>query len=454
MALLHTDVQLLSHEGMGGDFRARFQRELLAADSIRIASGYASNAALYRLDELIHQPDAHIKHIRLTLGMYSGRIPASIYYAARQLNQRWRDEGIGEIRLVRGFQYHGKSYLFAKEKEYRKGKGKRIEQIPFSGFVGSHNLSALAENFDDRNQYELSIDLPDQQHRMDLFHLIRQLENDERSTRIDLCNDLQVYRHHHTPEAAPTDAEQDEQAETPTDEQTDNPINEPIDEPIDETGEEGLPLEDLVLEDHALFAYYQQHRIPGRIYDVEVKVPVDENDTEFVRSNINTCYSAPRSPGQNRDWYEMQISIDSGTPAAENLPAKDDPLDHHCFYLVTDEDQLILAHRTSGDYGKNLSAVGSDRLLGIWFKDKFRRHIPGLEAVTGNDRNHPINLITSAMVDQLGLRYMRFAETDQFIRISPATIRDSRNHRPYAHYEGTIDVPVWTLTTIPEQITD
>ena len=444
MALLHTDTLQLPQNGMGDDFRARFQRELMAADSVRIASGYASNAALHRLDQLIHQPDVCIRHICVTLGMYADRIPASIYYAALQLNRRWLDESIGEIRLVHGFRYHGKTYLFSKDRDHGKGNRHWIEHVPFSGFVGSHNLGALAEDFAGHNQYELSVDLPDQQHRLDLRSLIERLEDPAVSTRIDLCSGLNVYRHRAVPAAAGQTTEAGAA----------EPIDEPIEEPVDETGEEGLPLEELVLEDHALFAYYQQHRIPGRAYDIEVNVPMDQYDTDFIHSNVNTCYSRPRQPGHSRDWYEMQIPVGARTPANTGLPAPDIPPHQlRWFYLVTDEDQLILAHRTSAN-GKQVSAVGSDRLLGHWFKGKFVRNIPELTPEVGDDLEHPANLITRPMVEQLGMRYLRFAETDQFIRVSPAAVRDSRNRRPYAEYAGSILVPVWTLTTSPDCLDD
>ena len=43
---------------------------------------------------------------------YTDGIPESSYYVAKMLNTQWQQEGIGEIRIVNAFKFHGKLYCF------------------------------------------------------------------------------------------------------------------------------------------------------------------------------------------------------------------------------------------------------------------------------------------------------------------------------------------------------
>lgn len=81
------------------------------AERVDIAVGYVSRAALIELDHLVSE--SNIRHICLVIGMYYIEgMPESSYHAAMRINQRWQEAGIGEIRVVKAFKYHGKMYAF------------------------------------------------------------------------------------------------------------------------------------------------------------------------------------------------------------------------------------------------------------------------------------------------------------------------------------------------------
>ena len=91
-----------------------FREQSERASSIEIAVGYVSKASLIELDEIIRS--SNIRKVILTIGMYYVEgIPEAIYHTAMAINERWVNDGIGEIRLVRAFKYHGKTYAFYNE---------------------------------------------------------------------------------------------------------------------------------------------------------------------------------------------------------------------------------------------------------------------------------------------------------------------------------------------------
>lgn len=120
-----------------------FNEQMIKADRVEIAVGYTSAASIDELDHLVEQND--IKNICLTIGMYYIEgMPESVYHAAMKLNQKWQISGIGEIRIVKPFKYHGKVYCF-----YKDGN-------PISAIIGSANLGVIKLEATNRRQYELS----------------------------------------------------------------------------------------------------------------------------------------------------------------------------------------------------------------------------------------------------------------------------------------------------------
>ena len=107
MKILYSDILPLALEEGKQTILDCFIEQAQKADSIEIASGYISNASLEELDALVERYG--ISHVALTIGMYFIEgMPEKSYHASMKLNQKWKESGIGEIRLVRAFKYHGK----------------------------------------------------------------------------------------------------------------------------------------------------------------------------------------------------------------------------------------------------------------------------------------------------------------------------------------------------------
>lgn len=105
--------------------------QLMQADRVDIAVGYVSRASLEEIDRLADE--LHVAHIVLTIGMYYIEgMPESAYRTAMHLNEKWMRSGVGEVRIVKSFKYHGKVYLFSKERAAVENR----ETIPVSAIIG------------------------------------------------------------------------------------------------------------------------------------------------------------------------------------------------------------------------------------------------------------------------------------------------------------------------------
>ena len=114
MKLLYSDILPLGIEEGQTKIADCFFDEAGRSDGIEIAVGYISKAALTELDAFVEA--SGLKHILLIMGMYFVEgIPESTYRTALEVNQQWKDRGIGEIRIVKPFKYHGKLYAFFKD---------------------------------------------------------------------------------------------------------------------------------------------------------------------------------------------------------------------------------------------------------------------------------------------------------------------------------------------------
>ncbi|AHC40159.1 hypothetical protein OVS_00855 [Mycoplasma ovis str. Michigan] len=132
-------------KGNKKSFNDCFRRELNKSDRLEIAVGFCSHKSLKELERLVLQ--GAIKNVCVILGMYYfDGLPKWLYELALEINERWRQFGIGEIRLVHSCKYHGKLYCF-----YRNNKIS-------SAIIGSPNLSFLVENqVDGPDQHEIAL---------------------------------------------------------------------------------------------------------------------------------------------------------------------------------------------------------------------------------------------------------------------------------------------------------
>lgn len=155
------------------------------ADSIDIAVGYVSRHALEELDRLVIQKK--ITRISLIMGMYYVEgMPEGTYNVALEINRKWMESGIGEIVVVKAFQYHGKIYCFSK-------RGK-----PYSAIIGSANLGILKLDASNRRQYELAIFTEDNAICCDAMGFIENLKSKNCSANISQISDMPRIREENT----------------------------------------------------------------------------------------------------------------------------------------------------------------------------------------------------------------------------------------------------------------
>ena len=143
MKLLFSNILPLAVEDNQETIIDCFREQMEKADSAEIAVGYTSNASLTELAGLVEA--CGIKKICLTIGMYFIEgMPEGAYHTALKIDHKWREAGIGEIRIVKAFKYHGKLFCFYKDGE------------PVSAIIGSANLGAIKLEATNRRQYEMS----------------------------------------------------------------------------------------------------------------------------------------------------------------------------------------------------------------------------------------------------------------------------------------------------------
>lgn len=121
----------------------RFIEEVKKSDQLELAVGFVSYKSLRELDKLVTQQN--IKNVSLILGMYFfNGFPEELLKLTLEINDKWQKSGIGEIRVINSFRYHGKLYCFLKNHEV------------YSTIIGSPNLSFLTTKLM-WQQYETAI---------------------------------------------------------------------------------------------------------------------------------------------------------------------------------------------------------------------------------------------------------------------------------------------------------
>ena len=336
-----------------------FNEQIQKADRVEIAVGYISAAAL---DELEAAAETNgISEICLIMGMYYVEgMPERAYHMALKLNQRWKEEGKGEIRLVRAFKYHGKAYCF-----YKDGR-------PFSAIIGSANLGVIKPEASNRRQYELAVFTEDSRELEDIASHIESLKNPACSSAIDEAGNVPLIREVNTSL---------NQVELVTSLPTSN---------VD---------------------FYKQCT-PTVSFYLNLKAPKAaerfmDDGKHYTKSNINVCYAAPRSKRKARDWFETQLTVGADIYKMEGYPKKNEP-----FFVVTDDGYWFKAHTTS-DNNKQFSAVGDELIMGRWLKGRLAA--AGLVTPVNNtalDKDRR-GMITQEMLDEYGCDRLLFQKTGQ-----------------------------------------
>lgn len=238
-----------------------FNEQISDCDGVDIAVGYVSKAALEELDALVVEHD--IGYINLVMGMYYIEgMPEGTYRTALALNEKWRAAGVGEIRMVRAFKYHGKLYVFHKDGDVK------------SAIIGSANLGVIRLEANNRRQYEVSSLTTDPAESREILDLIRKLQDNRCSANIADIADMPIIREVNASLTGVDTVDQIPQAEV---------------------------------------AIYDRHKTEIS-FVLPIKVPAfDERHMDdgkhYTKSNLNVSYAAPRSARKSRDWYETQFTV-------------------------------------------------------------------------------------------------------------------------------------------------
>lgn len=316
MKLLYSNILPLGTDDKQQTIVECFKEQMAKADHIEIAVGYVSRASLEELDEMISQ--CNIKNVCLNIGMYYiDGMPEGSYHTAVKINKKWAAAGIGEIRIIRAFKYHGKVYCFYKDGE------------PFAAIMGSANLGVIKMEASNRRQYEFSSLTTDSEECQEIAEFIEKLKGPNCSAKISDITNMPLIFEKNT---AMTGVEL--VTEVP-------PSN---------------------VEFYKRCTAYVSFLLP-------LKVPAANerymNARKYcTKSNVNVCYAAPRSKRKSRDWFEAQLTVAKEITQIEGYPEKNVP-----FFIITDDGYWFKAHTTS-DGNKQLSAVGDELIMGRWLKGR------------------------------------------------------------------------------------
>lgn len=359
MKLLYSNILPVGTEENQETVAERLMKEASSADAVEIAVGYVSKAALQELEQIVDEQK--IRRIVLTIGMYFVEgIPEGIYHTAIALNRKWVDAGVGEIRIVRAFKYHGKLYAFYKDNQVK------------SAIVGSANLGVIKLEANNRRQYEVSAVTEDASECNEITTLIRKMATPAASVRIDDVVGMPIIREVNTSLTGVDTVEQIPQTQVELFERHKTNIS------------FVLPIK--------VPAYDERHMDDGKHY---------------TKSNLNVSYAAPRSARKSRDWYETQFTVSKQITRLEGYPEK-----NATFAVVTDDGYTFKAHTTS-DGNKQFSAVGDELILGRWIKGRLAAAglvTPVNDTQADKDRT---GMITKEMLAAYGCDRLVLTKTDQ-----------------------------------------
>lgn len=359
MEILYSDILPLSIQDGQKSILDAFSEQLIASDSFEFAVGYVSKASLEEIDNLVYEYG--ITHVSLVIGMYYIEgMPESTYRTALAINEKWKASGIGEIRLVKAFKYHGKLYAFLKG------------GVVFSAIIGSANLGVIKPEANNRRQYEVSALIRGTDETEEILSHIRELQSDRCSINIADVHDMTLIREINVSLTGVDTVERVPQTEV---------------------------------------ALYDRHKT-GVSFVLPIKVPAyDERHMDdgkhFTKSNLNVSYAAPRSARKSRDWYETQFTVSKSITLLPGYPEK-----NKAFSVVTDDGYTFKAHTTS-DGNKQFSAVGDELILGRWIKGRLAAAglvTPVNDTQLDHDRT---GMITKEMLEAYGCNTLVLTKTDQ-----------------------------------------
>lgn len=359
MELLYSNILPVGIEEGQTTISDAIKSEFEKSDMVEIAVGYVSKASLEELDNLVSS--SNITYVCLIMGMYYIEgMPEGSYHTAMQLNEKWRQLGIGEIRVTRSFKYHGKLYSFYKDGAIR------------SAIIGSANLGVMKLEANNLRQYEVSAITYTATECEAVKSLICKLKAANCSANIADISNMPIIREINTSLTGVDTVDQITTAET---------------------------------------EIYKRHKT-NISFNLPIKVPsYDERHMDdgkhFTKSNLNVSYAAPRSARKSRDWYETQLTVSKSITLLDGYPEK-----NVTFFVVTDDGYTFKAHTTS-DGNKQFSAVGDELILGRWIKGRLAAAglvTPINDTQADRDRQ---GMITKEMLAAYGCNTLVLTKTTQ-----------------------------------------
>lgn len=359
MELLYSNILPVGIEEGQTTISDAIKSEFEKSDMVEIAVGYVSKASLEELDNLVSS--SNITYVCLIMGMYYIEgMPEGSYHTAMQLNEKWRQLGIGEIRVTRSFKYHGKLYSFYKDGAIR------------SAIIGSANLGVMKLEANNLRQYEVSAITYTATECEAVKSLICKLKASNCSANIADIANMPIIREINTSLTGVDTVDQITTAET---------------------------------------EIYKRHKT-NISFNLPIKVPsYDERHMDdgkhFTKSNLNVSYAAPRSARKSRDWYETQLTVSKSITLLDGYPEK-----NVTFFVVTDDGYTFKAHTTS-DGNKQFSAVGDELILGRWIKGRLAAAglvTPVNDTQADRDRQ---GMITKEMLAAYGCNTLVLTKTTQ-----------------------------------------
>lgn len=306
MKLLYSNILPLRLEEGQQTFVKYFNEAAAKADRLEIAVGYVSKASLKELQKVVE--DNNIRNVCLNIGMYFLEgMPEGTYHAAMLLNEAWNQSGVGEVRMVKAFKYHGKLYAFYKE------------GYPTAGIIGSNNLGAIKLEASNLRQYEVSAVTENPEEIEELSRIISKLKEPNCSANI-------------------------QEIRVPLVREVNNAL-------VDQEFVTRITSDEVA-------AY--KRKITDISFEIPLKVPVNHDDPKMRGSNINVCYAN----GRKRVWWEIEIVVSKEIRDLPNYPEHQKP-----FMAVTDDGWRFKAW-TCGQNNKNLYSKDDLKIMGRWIKGR------------------------------------------------------------------------------------
>lgn len=306
MRLLYSNILPLRLQEGQQSFIDYFKNAAANSDTLEIAVGYVSKASLMELQKIVEENS--ISNVCLNIGMYYLEgMPEGTYRAAVSLNDAWMRTGVGEVRVVKAFKYHGKLYTF-----YKDGN-------PVAGIIGSNNLGAIKLEASNLRQYEISAITETPEEIEEVAKVISKLKEPNCSANIQEVK-VPIVRE----------------------------INTAL---VDQEFVTKITSDEVA-------AY--KNKITNTSFEIPLKVPENHADPKMRGSNINVCYAS----GRKRVWWEIEMVVAKEIRDLPGYPDYQVP-----FMAVTDDGWKFKAW-TCGQNNKNLYSKDDLKIMGRWIKGR------------------------------------------------------------------------------------